>query len=163
LSGSDMALQPQEMTLSAYLAVLRRRWREATAAAGLVAFGSIYITFALPAVYESAALILIEQQDVSPDFVPTTVTSYLAERIQAIHQRVVAAPNVEALIERLDLYPEERETVPIGELVATFQTDATMEPQHIVTLDPRTRRETIVNYAFRLSFLYDDAVKARDV
>lgn len=158
-----MASEPKEMTWSAYIAVLRRRWRETVAAGGLVALVSIYITFALPAMYESDALILIEQQDVSPDFVPTTVTSYLDERIQAIHQRVVAAPNVEALIESLDLYPEDRGTVPIGELIARFQDDAAMEPQHILTVDPRTRRETIVNYAFRLSFLYPDPVKARDV
>src|SRR5690606_17558836 len=163
LSGSDMALQPQEMTWSAYMAVLRRRWRGTAATAGLVALVSIYITFALPAMYESSSLILIEQQEVSPDFVPTTVTSYLDERIQAIHQRVVAAPNVEELIDRLDLYPEERSTVPIDELIALFQDNAKMEPQHIVTVDPRTRRETVINYAFRLSFLHPDPAKARDV
>ena len=42
----------------------------------------------------------------------TTVTSYVDQRIEIIQQRFLATENLLELIEKYDLYPEERESLP---------------------------------------------------
>jgi uncharacterized protein involved in exopolysaccharide biosynthesis len=158
-----MSHEAQEMTWSDYMALLRRRWRPTVATMVLVALGSIYIAFTLPPVYESSAVILIEQQGIPTDFVQTTVNSYAEELMQTIDQRVLATSNVTDMIERLDLYPEQHGIVPEDELVTLFRDSRTLEPQNVTTVHSRTGRETIVTFGFRVAFGHPDPVKARDV
>lgn len=151
------------MTWADYVAMLRRRWRVVSAVVATVALGSIYVAYSLPPVYESSVTILIEDQGIPTDYVQTTVNAYAEELIQTIHKRVVATPNVLDMIDRLDLYPEERQTLPDDELVALFQDSTGLAPQNVTTVHSRTGRETIVTFGFEVTFDYPDPVKARDV
>jgi len=47
-----MSVQAHDMTWADYAAVLRRRWRLTVLTMALIALGSIYIAYTLPAVYE---------------------------------------------------------------------------------------------------------------
>ena len=116
-----MALDNLDNSWSDYVSILRRRWRLTLAAVLLVSLGTIYVAYTLPAVYESSAAILIEQQGIPTDFVQTTVNSYAEQLLQTIYQRVVAGPKVAELIQEFDLYPEERGLVPEEELLLRFQ------------------------------------------
>ena len=93
----------------------------------------------------------------------TTVNAYAEELLQGIHQRVLAAPNVADLMERLDLYPEDRGVLPEEDLVTLFRDSTVLTPQNVTTVHSRTGRETIVTFGFQVTFQYPDAVKARDV
>jgi uncharacterized protein involved in exopolysaccharide biosynthesis len=151
------------MTWSDYTAMLRRRWRATVLTFAAIALGTVYVAYSLPAVYESSATILIEQQGSPPEYVQTTVNVYAEELMQNIHQRVIAAANVTALIDRLDLYPEDRGLVPEEDLVTLFRDSTILAPQNVATVHSRTGRETIVTFGFQVSFRYPDPVKARDV
>ena len=156
-------MQAQDMTLSDYGGILRRRWRPALLAGMLVAYAAIYIAYALPAIYESSATILIEQQEVPEELIRTTITGYADERLQNIRQRVLATTRVEEIIERHGLFPEERETATPQELVSLFRSNSKMAPLNITALHERTGRETNVTWAFQIFFQYHDPVKARDI
>ena len=158
-----MALEYKDNTWSDYVAMLRRRWRIAVAMAALIALGTIYVAYTLPAVYESSAAILIEQQGIPTDFVESTVNAYAEQLLQTIYQRVVAAPKVAEMIERFDLYPEERGSVPDEELLLWFRDSTQMSPQNVTTVHARTGREATITFGFRIAFQYSDPVKARDV
>jgi polysaccharide chain length determinant protein (PEP-CTERM system associated) len=85
----------------------RRRWLAVpvfvvplAAVVGLAAF--------LPNVYRSAAVVLVERQQVPEAFVRSTVTSGLETRLQTISQEILSRARLEELIGRLDLYPDLR-------------------------------------------------------
>jgi len=158
-----MALDNIDTTWSDYVAILRRRWRLTIATVLFISFGTIYVAYTLPAVYESSATILIEQQGIPTDFVQTTVNSYAEQLLQTIYQRVVAAPNVAELIQKFDLYPEERGLVPEEELLLLFRDSTEMSPQNVTSVHARTGREATITFGFRIAFYYSDPVKARDV
>ena len=63
---------------------------------------------ALPDVYQAQAVISVVPQQVPTSLVPSTVTTRLSDRIQAIQDRVLSRPRLESLILELNLYPEER-------------------------------------------------------
>ena len=78
-----------EHHLSDYLAILRRRKRQVLGTAGVVFLISGILAFVIPPVYRSTATILIEQQEVPSDLVPSTVTGYAYQRLQIIQQLVL--------------------------------------------------------------------------
>ena len=158
-----MALEYKENTWSDYVAMLRRRWRLTIVAVILIACGTIYVTYALPSIYESSATILIEEQGIPTDFVQTTVNSYAEQLLQTIYQRVVSAPNVAEMIQKFDLYTEEREFVGEEELLTWFRDSTSMSPQNVTSVHSRTGREATITFGFRIAFQYTDPVKARDV
>ena len=158
-----MSLQSKDMTTSDYLAILRRRWRPTVAVMAIVALGTIYIAYSLPAVYQSSATILIEQQGIPTDFVQSSINAYAEQLLQTIYQRVLVASNVHELIEKHDLYPDERPDTPNEELFNLFRDSTIMSPKNVTTVHARTGREATITFGFQIDFLYSDPVKTRDV
>ena len=156
-------MNAQDMTWSEYVSMLRRRWRPTLLVFSVIALGSVYVTYALPAVYESSATILIEQQGIPTDFVQTTVNTYAEELLQSIYQRVVAAPKVMELINTHELYASERSVLSDDDLINVFRDSIEMAPQNVTTVHARTGRESIITFGFLISFVYGDPVKAKDV
>jgi uncharacterized protein involved in exopolysaccharide biosynthesis len=158
-----MALERTENTWSDYMGVLRRRWRISGAVAMLVAFGIIYTAYALPAVYESSATILISTQRLPRDFVQTTIDSYAEQLLQTILANVLSSTKVAEMIDRFDLYPEERGSLTDEDLILLFKDSTSMSPQNVETVNARTGREAIITFGFTIAFQDSDPVKARDV
>ena len=78
-------------SLGDYLSIVRRRKALLFLPMALIMIISAVVAFALPAVYESEATILIEQQEIPEDLVRSTVTSYADQRVQVISQRVMSS------------------------------------------------------------------------
>ena len=98
-------------------AVRRRRWSLIIPAATIFAL-SLLIALILSPVYKSTATILIEEQEIPADFVITTVTSYLEQRLQTINQRIMSSTRLLEVIDRFNLYSEERAKSTTEEIVA---------------------------------------------
>ena len=64
-----------------------------------------YIAATMPNVYRSNTLILITPQRVPSNFVAPTVTSGVAERINAITQEILSRTRLESIIKEFGLYP----------------------------------------------------------
>lgn len=158
-----MALENTDHNLSDYMGMLRRRWRLTLSVMMIIAFGTIFVAYSLPAVYESSATILIEQQGIPTDFVQTTISTYAEQLLQTIYQRVLAAPKVAEIIQKFDLYAQERGLVPDDELYLLFRDSTEMSPKNVATVNSRTGREAIITYGFVIAFQHPDPVKARDV
>lgn len=149
-------MKAQDMTMSDYAGILRRRWRPALLAGMLVAFAAIYLAYYLPAVYESSATILIEQQEMPEELVQTTITGYAEERLQMVRQRVLATPRIVEIIQRFELYPDKRANVPLEDLASLFRENTVVVPLSVDEAYVGRGRTANITYAFQLSFRYPE-------
>jgi protein tyrosine kinase modulator len=106
--------------------VWRRKW------AFFVPFGLIFATTVLVAAlmpnrYRSETVILVVPQRVPESYVRSTVTMNLADRLQSIQQQIQSRTRLEPIIRDFDLYPLERTTMSMEEVVALMRSDVEVE------------------------------------
>lgn len=103
------------------------------AAATFVAITALGVGFAysLPDVYKSQGYILIEEPQIPSEILRSTITSYAAQQLTILSEKILTIPNIISFIEEYDLYPEERKSTPL-ELLA-------MEARMAIAVEPATR------------------------
>ena len=159
----DIALpEDDNRSLSDYLdAVKRRRKPAILLALGLLLLGGVTI-FLWPNAYTSTAVILIEDPDIPPGLVPSTVTTFASRQIQYINQRVMTRTNLAQIIEKFDLFPEERKYLPTLLLVEDVQ-----EVMNIDVVDVQQQgaggQQVSSTIAFKLGFQHKNPQVARQV
>ena len=97
-------MEEQTKDLRDYIdAFRRRRTTILLVAAGIFAV-SVMVALLWPPTYRSTATILIEAQEIPPDLIRSTITSYATQRIETIKQRVTTRVNLMQIIEKYNLY-----------------------------------------------------------
>ncbi len=147
-----MEFEEDGKSLQDYLDVLRRRKWAMLLVAGFIFLLAIAIALVLPPVYRSTATILIEEQDIPRELVQSTVTSYAAQRIEIINREVMTRANLLKLIERHNLYAEEREHDPIESIIEEMRGAISLDMVSAEVIDPRSGRPTEAMIAFTVSF-----------
>lgn len=87
----------------------------------------VSIIMALPDLYQSTALVMIERQQVPEAFVRPTVTSQLEIRLQTISQEILSRSRLESLITRFNLYPDLRTPASSEQAVDRMRDDIRLE------------------------------------
>lgn len=155
--------EEQSKDLKDYLdAFKRRRWAIIGIALTIFVIG-IITALALPPTYRSAATILIEEQQIPSELVQSTVTSYAAQRIQTISQRVMTRQNLMDIIERFELYTDDRKRYTTEEVLTAMREDMKLEMISAEVVDPRTGRPTAATIAFSLAFHGENPQKVQRV
>jgi uncharacterized protein involved in exopolysaccharide biosynthesis len=135
-----------------YLALFRReKWR-GLAVGGAILAAAVAAATLWPPTYRSTATILIEESDIPADLVASTVSAFASERIQAIQQRVITTANLVAIINKFNLYAEERQSTQIGLIADQMRRNIDLT---IVSADAgitKGGRDTRAAIAFSLSF-----------
>jgi len=132
--------------------VIRRRLPLGLFVGLLLAVLTFAVALGLPAIYKSRAVILIEKQDIPEDFVRSLVTTYADQRIQVISQRVLTNANLTSIINKFDLYADERKAEPIERVLEKMREDITVLPISTDIVDQRSGRSSKATIAFELSF-----------
>lgn len=147
----------QGFNLSDMLAIAnRRKWHFLVAFAVVLLIG-VLVAILLPPVYRSSATILIEKQDISPELIQTSVASYAEQQIQEVTQRVTTRTNLWRIIEKYDLYPDERKRKTREEVIDEMREDVGIDFINAEVSDPRGGNKPVeLMIAFTLSFKYDD-------
>lgn len=136
----------------------RRQWIVAPLV--LFALAGIAVSMLLPTTYRSTATLLVETQDLPAELVNSPVTSLIGQRIARIRQQILSRGDLIGLIQRNNLYAEERRTKPLSEIVDTMRGATSIEAiETDIGSDPN-RTSTI---AFALSFDYKTANEAQIV
>lgn len=156
-------MERSSLDISDYVAVLRRRKAQLLVPMLAVFVIAAAIAFGLPPVYRSTATILIEQQDIPQDLVRSTVTGYATERIQTISQRVMTRENLWNIVEKYDLFPEERRSGDVDAILSNMQKNVEVQMVSADIIDPRSGRQGKATIAFDLSFYYGEAEAAKEV
>lgn len=135
-----------------YLAVLKRRkWNILIPILSILLI-SVIIAFALPPIYKSTTTILIEQQDVPLEYVRSSVSTYAEQQMQIINQRIMSSTRLMDIINRLNLYPDLKDTMMTEEIIEQMRSDITLEPISVNIVDPKTGRPTSATIAFNISY-----------
>ncbi len=134
------------------LAVVRRRWPSMVVAVVTVLLAALAISVLWPSTYLSSGTILIEQQELPTDLVRSTISSFADQRIQMISQRVMITENLLRIVQRYDLYPEERASKGRESIVAMMRKNIRFKTISADVIDPRQGRPVQATVAFSIGF-----------
>jgi polysaccharide chain length determinant protein (PEP-CTERM system associated) len=125
----------------------------------VVLFAALLYSSRVPDLYQSDMLIAIIPQRLPDSMVRSTVTLKTEERLDAIAVEVLSRTSLEQMITEMDLYPVERTTKPMEDVMATMRAnlDVGLEP---VRRGPRGPEPP---HAFHVRFTYTDARTAAQV
>ncbi len=136
-----------------YIAVVKRRRKPIIIFAVVTFLVCLVTAFVLPPTFRSSAVILIEEQDVPPELVRSTITSYAVKRIEEIKQRIMTTSNIMSIVEQFDLYtPKELNRLTRAEIAQNFRKSVAISQISADVVDPRSGRPTQAVIAFSLSF-----------
>lgn len=135
-----------------YLRIIKRRRNYIIVPALAILSFSVLLALTLPPVYRSTATVLIETQNVSKDFLQTTVAGYVEQRLQSISQVVLGRVNLMNLIKKMQLYPEQTKMFTAEEIVEKMQKDIKLEPVQAEVNNPMLGRSGPATIAFNISY-----------
>ena len=156
-------MEEQTKDFQDYIAAVKKRKKGITIIVISVFIISALVAFLLPPVYKSTSTILIEQQEIPQELVQSTVTSYAAERIQVIQARVMSRANLMSIIEKFNLYENERKHQTTGEIIKRISEDIALDMVSVNVVDPRSGKPTAATIAFSLSFEHEKPATAQRV
>lgn len=135
-----------------YIQILKRNKNQMIMTTSVIFLIVIIVAVKLPAVYKSTATILIEQQEIPQELVRSTVTSYADQRIQVISQRVMSSTNLTAVIDKFNLFEDDRKVETSTAVLEKMREDIQLEMVSADVIDPQSGRPTQATIAFTLSF-----------
>lgn len=166
--SEELVLESSEgqsgINLKDVLAALKRRRKPF-----FLGFLGLFLVFVglalfLPPKYRSSAKILIEKQGISPELIQTSVASYAEQQIQEVTQKVMTRTNLLEIIDKFDLYPNQRKRKTKEELIKLMREDIGIDFINAEMSDPRMgNRPLVVMVAFELSYRYRDPKVAQQV
>lgn len=81
-----------------------------------------------PKVYQSSSLLSYQQQKINPNAMSPDIQANLRDIVNTLSQIVISRNNLEKLIKELDLYPEQRQVLPIEDVIGMFRSNIEIEP-----------------------------------
>lgn len=106
----------------------QRRWWIAGPFLAL-SLATIAAAFALPTLYRSTASLLVQSQDLPASIVEAPTAGSIEQRIARIRERVLSRGDLIRLIEQNNLYTEERQSMPLSEVVKKMRDATTIGAQ----------------------------------
>ena len=145
-------MEEQTKDIQDYIAALSKRKSSILLIATSIFVLAVAIALLLPSVYKSSATILIEQQEIPPELVMSTVTSYASERIRTIEAQVMSRSNLLKIIDKFNLYESKRKFETSEEIVERMREDTALNVISAGVVDPRSGRPSEATIAFSLSY-----------
>ena len=155
-------MQEQGFTLQDLGNLMRRRWRLMGAVALFVLLAAIVVTWSLDNVYRSTSFFIIECPEVPDPLLPGSCgEGDQAQRIQRIYDTVMTRDNLAEIIDRHDLYRQERGSGSADSVVREMRPNILLELVYAAD-DPRNKNLGPVA-GFELSFFHGDPAIAKAV
>lgn len=125
--GKVKNMQKPVKDLKEYVAILQARKIYFIIPALIVLLMAIVLALALPSIYESSSTILIEQQQIPPEFVRSTVTGFADQRIQRLTQQIISRVKLWEIIKQFNLYAEMQERYTREEIIEKMRENIKVE------------------------------------
>jgi succinoglycan biosynthesis transport protein ExoP len=139
-----------------YITILKRRKNYFIIPALAVLVGAFLIALLLPSIYESSSTILIEEQQIPPEFVRSTVTGFADQRIQSLTQQILSRVKLWEIIQQFKLYPDLRQKLTREEIIEKMRDNITLNTISAeVAPENRKRRQSNrpeVTIAFSIAY-----------
>src|SRR6267154_181004 len=85
-------------------------------------------TLVLPKRFTSQTIVLVDQPTVSPDLVKPVITEQTNQRLASMQEQILSRSRLQPIIEKFGLYPSERGTLHMEELVAKLRSAIEVTP-----------------------------------
>jgi len=148
-------MKEQTNDIRYYMMVLKTRKRYFIIPAAALFILVTLVAFILPPVYESTSTILIEEQQIPPDFVRSTVTGFADQRIQSLTQQILSRTRLLEIIKQFNLYPNLKEKRSQEEIVEMMRDNIRFDTISAQVTDRRRRGggpSEGVTIAFQVSY-----------
>jgi len=118
--------------------------------------------YSLPDIYKAQGYILIEEPQIPSEILRSTITSYAAQQLTILSEKILTIPNIISLIEEYDLYLEERKSEPLELLALSARNAIAVEPATRASVSESGLPNTRV-VGFTISFEDEDPATAKAV
>jgi polysaccharide chain length determinant protein (PEP-CTERM system associated) len=110
-----------EISVTDAVRVLRKHWWIPALSTVLLGSLGYAATRVLPKKYTSETTVLVQQPVVSADYVKPVETDDLNMRLASMKAQVLSTPRLQPIIEKLNLYPDQRANTSMDDLVGQLQ------------------------------------------
>lgn len=110
-----------------YWGILKARKKFFIIPAVLVFLVLSAVAVLLPSVYQSSSTILIEEQQIPPEFVRSTVTGFADQRIQSLTQQILSRTKLWEIVQQFNLYTEMKEKYTREEILENMRDDIKLQ------------------------------------
>lgn len=117
----------QTLDLAKYWAIARRRHGWFSMAAFLTWLAVWSVSWIIPSVYRSGALILVEQASVPQQYVVSNIAMDMKNRLDSMTQQILSRTRLLHLIDNLNLYANDRNRLSTDELIERMRKDIDIE------------------------------------
>jgi len=128
--------------------VWRRKWLLIVPAL-VCGYAALIVSSRLVNQYQAEMLLQVVPQRIPDKFVTPTVTMKTEERINALHQQVTSRTELERLITELNLYPAERQRMPLQDVIDRMRDKIAVETV-------KSQQDSRDTEAFYVRFTYPD-------
>lgn len=146
--------QQQRQQLRRHIDLIIRRQKMIVSFVLLAAFAGLAVYLKTPKVYESTALLIYQQAKVTPGskgvLKPGDVATETQQMVATLTQQVTSRSSLEEIIKQFDLYAEERQRLPMEDVVDVMREKA-------ITISPEK------GDVFKVSFRGDTPKKVKEV
>ncbi len=132
--------------------MIRRRYKGFLALFFVLFLTGSAIAVLLPPTFQSESTILIENQLIPTEYVQSTITGYVEQRIEVITQQVMSSSRLQEIINRFDLYRDMRERYTVSEIIERMRKDIRLNMISAEVRDTRTGQPTEATIAFRVAY-----------
>lgn len=157
-------MQSSQFTIKDYIDIFLRRWRLIAVFILIIPPIVYFIGLKLPKVYRSTTLIIIEQQQISLEYVRPTVGTRIDERLQTISQQIMSRSLIEKVIIALNVYGSSK--MPMESRVETMRknTEIQVRGNNAFTLSFKGNEPEMVMNAVNMiaSLFIEENLKVRE-
>src|ERR1700686_4039636 len=147
-----------EITLADVKRIFRRYWwipAFMTVALGAMGLAASLI---LPKKYTSSTLVLVEQPTVPKDLIKPVITDDLNQRMASMKAQILSRSRLEAIINKFNLYPMERQTTHMEDLVEKLKGAV-----HVELIEPLAGSADREPPGFNVSVTFDNPQLAQQI
>jgi uncharacterized protein involved in exopolysaccharide biosynthesis len=122
------------------------------------------VAVVLPPIYRSEAIIRVEDQKISKDFVkPTISTGYVEERIEKLSQQILSRQRLLAIIDKFNLYSEIKNVENQNQIINKIKEDINIQTISAEIKSGSRGRTRAVTIAFSMSYEGKNPKKVQEV
>ncbi len=127
MTTSKRTVEENTPGLRDYLAIARRRLSLIVLATIAVTVVVVIVVKRLPNVYRAETTILVDPQQVPNNYVASTVSTSISDRLSTIHQEVTSPTRLKHVIESMNLFADLRKKHSEQEVIASMQKAITVQ------------------------------------
>lgn len=147
-----------------FFGLIRRRGKSIAMIAGAVILVTFWVTMALPNLYTSSAMILVEPQSVDEDLVDSGVGKIdLNERLGLMTAEILSRARLSRIITDMSLYEDEKDDMTRLEIIELMRSYVNVVPVFSELEEGRGRRRDAKYNTFRIIFRHEDRNVAAQV